>query len=100
MKYVLVDKGDNIVSRVELDSDVGVSGADFAMRTINGAGSGNIFGHIIQFGYAPDGTGSMFLKCVDTASTKTIIYMIFCSIFSLNTFIILISTPFVRLFCA
>ena len=27
MKYVLVDKGDNIVGRVELESGVGVSGA-------------------------------------------------------------------------
>ena len=27
MKYVLVDKGDNIVGRVELESEVGVSGA-------------------------------------------------------------------------
>ena len=27
MKYVLVDKGDNIVDRIELASDVGLSGA-------------------------------------------------------------------------
>jgi hypothetical protein len=27
MKYVLVDKGDNIVDRVELESEVGLSGA-------------------------------------------------------------------------
>lgn len=27
MKYVLVDKGDNIVDRVELGSNVGISGA-------------------------------------------------------------------------
>jgi hypothetical protein len=27
MKYVLVDRGDNIVERVELGSDVGVNGA-------------------------------------------------------------------------
>tara|TARA_B100000287_G_scaffold419091_1_gene456865 strand:+ start:522 stop:776 length:255 start_codon:yes stop_codon:yes gene_type:complete len=27
VKYVLVDKGDNIVGRVELESEVGVSGA-------------------------------------------------------------------------
>ena len=27
MKYVLVDKGDNIVDRVELGSEVGISGA-------------------------------------------------------------------------
>ena len=27
MKYVLVDKGDNIVDRVELDDKVGVTGA-------------------------------------------------------------------------
>ena len=27
MKYVLVDKSDNIVSRVELTSDIGVAGA-------------------------------------------------------------------------
>ena len=27
MKYVLVDKGDNIIDRVELESQVGVSGA-------------------------------------------------------------------------
>ena len=27
MKYVLVDKGDNIIENVELGSDVGVSGA-------------------------------------------------------------------------
>jgi hypothetical protein len=27
MKYVLVDRGDNIVDRVELGSDVGVTGA-------------------------------------------------------------------------
>tara|TARA_Y100001938_G_C8082122_1_gene429804 strand:+ start:1566 stop:1820 length:255 start_codon:yes stop_codon:yes gene_type:complete len=32
VKYVLVDKGDNIVSRVELDSDVGVSGAKTYFR--------------------------------------------------------------------
>ena len=27
MKYVLVDKGDNVVDRVELESEVGLSGA-------------------------------------------------------------------------